>query len=298
MCGIGISLYLFCYAMTMSTSPGQTLHDYIFTSDPQRDTEVKSSFLSSTKVFYNDTIWTTETLYPFVVPEVEPKAEELNTSELIDCIVESLIEPQEIIKEVCTEELMSGLTYCNKNFNDKLQICYLLFPVIQDINNANTYIKQEYPEGHYSLCTSWVTLLQLLLLFACWISALVYGFGICFTFRVKQSLDGQRLRYKLRPEFYQPYVLVPRVYRYAPGLPRSFVALSMLILNLGMAHAIKTGSLKFKKPKIRYKSVTLHPKDVDPVMAYFVRKEYTTAKVDAAVFGRIPHKRYKSFKEF
>ena len=163
-------------------SPGQTLHDFIFTSDPQRDTEVQSSLFSSTKAFYNDTMWTTEPLYPFVVTKVEPKAEEPNTSELIDLIVESLIEPHEILQEICTEELMSGLTYCNTSFNNDLQIRYLLFPVIQDIDDANTYIKQEYPEGHISLSTSWITLLRLLLLFTCWISALVYGFGFCITF--------------------------------------------------------------------------------------------------------------------
>ena len=93
-------------------------------------------------------------------------------------------------------------------------------------------------------------------------------------------------------------MLVPRTYRYAPGLPRRFAALSMLILSPGFVHALETRSLKFKKPKIQYKLVTLHPKDVDPVMGYFIRKEYATAKVNAAVFGRIPHKCYKSFKDF
>ena len=72
----------------------------------------------------------------------------------------------------------------------------------------------------------------------------------------------------------------------------------MLTISSRFAHSSGVGSLKFKKPKVRYKSFKQHLKDIKPVLGYFVCKEYTTAKLDAAVFGHMPHKCFKSFKEF
>ena len=72
----------------------------------------------------------------------------------------------------------------------------------------------------------------------------------------------------------------------------------MLVISSQFAHSLEVGSLKFKKPKVCYKSLKQKLKDIDPVLGYFVRKEWTAAKLDAAVFGHMPHKCFKSFKEF
>ncbi len=298
MTGVAVCLLLYCNAMSTVMSPGQTITHSIFTLYPQRDTEVKSSFISATKVCYNETVWTSDFQYPLVELKAEPKADDPNTSELIDSLVEFLIEPKDIYKEICLENPMSEVSLCRTNLSQSLATRHLLFPVTHNVEILNTYIKEMYPQGHASIWTVWIALPELMLLCTLWVFSLLYAFGVHFKFdcKIKHNPDGSLTIG--RPQYYQAISIVPPRLKHAPGLPRCFAMFSMLILGSGFAHALESGSLKLKKPKVRYKTVTLRPKDVDPMMGNFVRKEYTSMKVDAAVFGRIPHKRYESFKEF
>ena len=272
----------------MITSPGQTSSSF-FTHGPQRDTEVNTCYNTSPAVtlaqpFVGD-------IHPL---DSLPSGAKVNTPLYVEMwnefsVQHKFLEPHATLLDCLPDD--NGVLVCSTTFNDTLPLRHLLVPPIKSFEA----LRDKHATGFAALSALWMPCVRLLLLFTCWLSTMIVSFGCRVCLSIVKCPDGGS---RLLPKLSQKHYSIPRKYAFAPGLPKRYAVLSGLVISCMFASLIDGGLIRPSAPQVRYnRPARARIRGLDPALTLHLRKEYATAKINAAVFGKAPVTSMKSFRE-
>ena len=271
------------YLITAILSPGQTfiINTYnIILQDPRRDTEVKltsgtASVLPSalpdltSQVRLDDKSFTNDmTIYDFLTTSVDDVPIESFASDLT--LKFPFMKP--VLAQYVVPPISDPMTLTTR---------HLLFPSLRQVDHVSDQLWTDFPQGCTAVATVWTTTKQALLLFVCWLLSMLQCCGFKLS-RLKSTTQRSSL--------------LPKTLRHAPGMPRRLMLLSTLTLSASFEHALTSGTIIPRKPKVRFRKPPSPSKVRDPHMLNFVLREAHTIDIYDRVHAKSP--RFTSYSQF
>ena len=288
-------------------SPGQTTPSF-FTHDPRRETEVKHTFPATYDKVQQAEVLSLEplTMVRFLLDDLlfDDRCSVAAVVHPIKARIDSfhgLLEPFPTISSAFANkgELhynVSPLGSPKQGESEAVSFDELLSPLLAHYRAFMGSLRSSHPDGCTALSVWWTTILQATLLFALWVTTMIIYSGCHFGLCIVREVKSQQTR--LRVSGHQRWSFVPKRYKYAPGLPRRFATLSMVMLSTQFDSHICGGLIKLKPPKIRARPLRRVPvKGPDPSMTEFCRREYAVASIDGLFKAKTrPVGTYANFK--